>query len=92
MNEIRLSVRETTLYALDLPDGRTYQTFDYDKAHRMQALTADGVLAAECVDCKAVIPVALVDSMAADNACPATTSRHHRGHRVPSDVYALLTR
>ena len=98
MTEIQLSTRTTTLYTVKLRGGREYETFDYDKAQ--QALTLDhlGLFVAECVDCKAVIPVALVDVVRMEvpeglhervipNACPATTSTYMLGHRVERDDY-----
>lgn len=92
MSAINLSVRETTLYTVEgLPAGLPdYETFDHDKASRMMALANAGVPAAECADCKAVIPVELVMSLDPDNRCPAALSLHMRGHRVSSEIYRVV--
>lgn len=87
--DISLSTRETTLYTVNLMGGRTYETFDYDQAQRALRLESAGIPAAPCSDCKAVVPVALVDTqhmevlgIPVDNACPSNTSKSQRGHRV----------
>ena len=82
MAEIALSTRNVTIYTVG-----DYETTDYDKASRMLALVSAGVVAAECVDCKAVIPVSLVDMDDSQNLCPATASEHLHGHRVSNEDY-----
>lgn len=86
---INLSTRTATLYSVPLSGDRVYETFDYDKAQQMSNLHSIGIPAAECMDCKAVIPVALVEvpqmevgKMVIQNQCPQTTSRYMTGHRV----------
>jgi hypothetical protein len=86
MTEITMSVRETTLYSVETPDDETYQTFEYEKAARMVLLVQQGVVAAECVDCRAVIPVSLVDELGGFNRCPAATGTYI-GHRVDNADY-----
>lgn len=92
-----MSTRSVTLYTVKRGLDPEYTTTDYDKAQRVVELETAGIPAAECVDCLAVIPVALVDLLRGHtlevlgveiaNACPAPTSRHSTGHRVHHDDY-----
>jgi hypothetical protein len=93
--QISLSTRQTTLYTVEgTMTGSNYETFEYDKAQRFVFLETEGLPAAECVDCKAVIPVELVDTHTMDvagkpvrNACPSNTSQSMQGHRVLTEEY-----
>jgi hypothetical protein len=104
MMTIEMKVRETTLYVVTCRIGMSdYETFDYDKARQMQEYALAEIPAAECMDCKAVIPISMVDApsdvareyLIGDrvrrmaNVCPQTTSLHFPGHRVSREEYTI---